>query len=87
LARAVTSTDALSRYMHDEMCADEAAFEIAEAARLAGKTPSEMFALLKQRYEAEMASYNLQTVRLQEHGASAYALRETTDELSERYLK
>lgn len=86
-AKAIVSVDALSLYMHDERKVTDAAWDIKDAAAKGRMTPLEMFGLLDQKFQAELASYNLQTISAEQDKKGGFNQSEITGSVSVNYLK
>src|SRR5690606_33391757 len=88
LAGVLVSGDPLARFMHDEMRLEDSVAQIQRMANAAPMTAEKMFKLLREKWEAELASYTLETVT-KRHMASreAYNTREATGEMSTEYMQ
>ena len=88
LAEALLKDNPVARYMHKEMRVEEAALKIQEMARSAGGglQAVKMFTLLKERFQAELASYSQAKIKQTEDTREAYNVKETAGELSVKYF-
>ena len=87
-AKALLSTDAVSLYMHGERDLKDAAWDIKEAADKAKiKDPVSLFEDLKQKFQAELASYTLERVRDEQDKSTGFNQSEITGALSTNYMK
>jgi hypothetical protein len=89
LAGAMVSDDPVSLHMHNELDQDEAVRRIGEMAGKAGKGPDrwiDMFHLLRQRFEIQMAALTRADVQQQQAAGGGYSVREATGEISEAYF-
>lgn len=86
LATVIAGGDPLALYMHEELDRDLAALQIQQMAQKAEVPGAQMFAMLKQKFQAEMASYTRQQISAQEDNKAIYNLKESTGELSESYF-
>ena len=85
LTETLVSDDPISKYMHREMSKENAAQSIRRMATDTSKTPTEMFDLMSQRFQASIASY--QWDKLHDEQYQAYSMKETHGELSQKYFK
>ena len=87
LASILVSDDPLSLYMHDELRLNDAVERIRNMAGAAGMEPSNLCLLLRQKWEAELASYTMTDVKSREHNLTLrYSIREATGEMSSAYM-
>lgn len=87
LAHALVADDPLALYMHDELRIEAAARRIRTMAFGAAREPSEMFDLLRQKFEMEMATHTKASVENRQDSSAVYNLKEATGEISSKYFE
>jgi hypothetical protein len=85
LAKILGSDEPLSLFMHGDLPAEVAATRIRTMAHAAGMPPKKMYALLRQKFEAEVATFSLKDADARA-AVGAYSVREVVGEVSVDYL-
>lgn len=88
LGAVLASDDPVARYMHNEMRLEDAAGRITRMAQAGNTTAPKMFNVLRDKWEAELASYTYEDVKNREHNkGKSYSTREGTGEMSTAYMQ
>ncbi len=87
LTVALVMHDPVAQYMHKEIPVAVAARQVRLMANLAGKEAEEMFVLLRQKFEAQMATLELQTVKKQEDKSTVFSVKNAPGEVTSHYFE
>jgi hypothetical protein len=93
LAGILVSDDPVTLYMHGEARLDKASTRIVAMARYSSlkakqtMTPTQIFDMLSQRFQAEMASFTRTKLAASEDTRGTYNVKESTGEISAKWFK